>query len=52
MTTTPALVASASREQAWAKALYDGWAKYGATPIFDAVCAELGNPLAVSRLAS
>lgn len=39
-------------QSAWAYALYDAWCRYGETPIFDALAAEMGNPLAVGRLAS
>lgn len=39
-------------QAAWAKALYEAWARHGETPLFDALAAEMGNPLAVERLAS
>ena len=41
------LVTSATTEAAWARALYEAWRRYGETPIYREVAAELGDPLAV-----
>lgn len=45
------LAQSAATETAWAKALYEAWVRYEETPIYAAVCAELGTPAPVSSLA-
>lgn len=46
------LVTSAQREEAWAKALYEALLRYEPTPLYEATAAELGDVLAVARLAS
>lgn len=36
----------------WARALYEALCRYQDTPLFAEVAAEMGNPLAVERLAA
>ena len=50
MTDTATLPSSAARETVWARALRIGLYRHGATPLYDAVVAELGyRPEAVRR---
>lgn len=45
---TPAPKPDPLLDAAWARALHDALVRYQPTPLFDAVCRELGNPLSVA----